>query len=185
MQDYIDPINKILALGTIGLQVVILIISINLIFFRRLENKFLQFFKKFTFIFGFLIALGAVLVSLFYSEIIGYPACTLCWWQRIFLYPQLILFSLALFRKRFDILEASFVFAILGSLTSVYHIYVENGGTRGLACATIDPSSTTQISCAFRYIYEFGYISMPVMALTLSVFIIVILINFKFSLKNQ
>lgn len=184
MPAYVEIVNKILALGTIFLQVVILLIALNFIFSRSRENKILLFFKNYTFYFGFLAALGAVALSLFYSEIVGYPACELCWIQRIFLYPQLILFGMELYKKERSIIDFSIVFAILGSITSIYHIYVEAGGTKGLACANIDPSSTTEISCAVRYIYEFGYVTMPIMALTLSLFIISILLNYKYMSKN-
>lgn len=184
MPAYVEVINKILALGTIFLQVVILLIAINFIFNRSKNNKILIFFKNYTFYLGFLAAFGAVALSLFYSEIVGYPACELCWIQRIFLYPQLILFGMELYKKEHSIVDFSLVFAILGSITSIYHVYVEAGGTRGLACATIDPASTTQISCAVRYIYEFGYITMPIMALTMSLFIISILLNYKYMSRN-
>jgi disulfide bond formation protein DsbB len=180
MPAYVEIINKILALGTIFLQVVILLIALNFIFNRNDGNKILIFFKKYTFHFGFLVALGAVGLSLFYSEIVGYPACELCWIQRIFLYPQLILFGMELYKKERSIIDFSLAFAVLGSIVSIYHVYVEAGGTRGLACATIDPASTTQISCAIRYIYEFGYVTMPIMALTMSLFIISILLNYKY-----
>lgn len=177
---YIEIINKILAIGTILIQVVILLLAMNFIFNRSQKNKILIFFKKYTFHMGFLAALGAVLLSLFYSDVVGYPACELCWIQRIFLYPQLVLFSMELYKKEKSIVDFSIVFAILGSLTSIYHIYVEAGGTRGLACASIDPTSTTAISCATRFIYEFNYVTMPIMALTISLFIISILLNYKY-----
>ncbi len=180
MPAYLDIVNKFLSSGTILLQIFILVILINLIFLRKRTNPFLILLKEYTFILGFLGALGAFCLSLFYSEIVGFPPCELCWIQRIFLYPQLVLFGMELYKKERSIIDFSLVFAILGSLTSIYHIYVENGGTKGLACATIAPTSTTQISCAVRYIYEFGYITMPVMALSLSVFIIVILMNYKY-----
>ncbi len=180
MPIYVEIINKILALGTIFLQVVILLIAVNFIFNKSRNNKILIFFKNYTFYLGFLAAFGAVMLSLFYSEIVGYPACELCWIQRIFLYPQLILFGMELYKKERSIIDFSLVFAILGSITSIYHVYVEAGGTKGLACATIDPASTTEISCAVRYIYEFGYVTMPIMALTMSLFIISILLNYKY-----
>lgn len=183
MPVYLDIVNKLLSIGTIALQVGIVFLVINLVFVRSKTNAVLIFFKKYTFIFGFLLSLGAVLLSLFYSEIVGYPPCELCWIQRIFLYPQLILFSMELYKRERSIVDFSIVFAILGALTSIYHIYVENGGTKGLGCATIDPSNPTQISCALRYIYEFGYVTMPIMALTLSLSIIVILLNYKYMSK--
>lgn len=177
---YVEIVNKILAAGTIFLQVVVLMIAVNLIFFRNNKNIILNFFKKYTFIFGFLAALGAFVLSLFYSNVVGFPPCELCWIQRIFLYPQLILFSMELYKKDRSIVDFSIAFALFGSLVSMYHIYIENGGSSNLGCAVLNPTNASQISCATRYIYEFGYITMPLMALTLSLFIISILINYKY-----
>lgn len=180
MPAYVEIVNKILSLGTIFLQLVIILIAINLIFIRSQNNKILLFFKKYTFYFGFLVALGAVFISLFYSEIVGFPPCELCWIQRIFLYPQLILFGMELYKRDRSIVDFSIVFATLGSLVSIYHVYIENGGSSSLGCAVLVPANLNQVSCAFRYIYEFGYITMPIMALTLSLFIISILLNYKY-----
>ena len=177
MPAYLEIVNKTLSLGTIFLQAVILMILVTLILFRKRDNPLLLFFKKYTFLFGFLGALGAFALSIFYSNFVGFPPCELCWIQRIFLYPQLILFGMELYKRDRSIVDFSIVFAILGSITSIYHIYVEAGGTRGLACA--DPSHGG-VSCAVRYIYEFGYVTMPIMALTLSLFIIVLLVNYKY-----
>lgn len=183
MPEYLDTLNKVLSLGTIFLQVIILLLVVNLIFFRNTRNKILSFFKKYTFHLGFLVGLGAVVLSLFYSEIVGFPACELCWVQRIFLYPQLVLFGLGLYKKDKSMVDYSLTFAILGSIVSIYHIYIENGGSSSLDCAVIDPSKTNEISCAIRYVFEFGYITIPVMCLTLSLFIIAILLNYKSNLK--
>jgi disulfide bond formation protein DsbB len=180
MPAYVEIVNKILSIGTIGLQIAIILISVNLIFFRHLNNSFLLFFKKYTFFFGFLVAFGAVFISLFYSEIVGFPACELCWIQRIFLYPQLILFGMELYKRERSIVDFSIAFATLGSLVSMYHVYIENGGSSNLGCSALTPEKANEVSCAIRYIYEFGYITMPIMALTLSLFIIVILLNYKY-----
>ncbi|NVN96777.1 disulfide bond formation protein B [Candidatus Nomurabacteria bacterium] len=180
MPVYVEIVNKILSLGTILLQVIILALIINLLFLRSHKNTFLLFFKKYTFIFGFLAALGAFLLSLFYSNVVGFPPCELCWVQRIFLYPQLILFGMELYKRDKSIVDFSIVFAIFGSIVSMYHIYIENGGSSALDCAAGNTSTVGQVSCATRYIYEFGYITMPMMALTLSLFLIIILLNYKY-----
>jgi disulfide bond formation protein DsbB len=177
MENFVDFVNKFLSVGTIFLQLTIVFLVLNLVFYRSRENKVLLFAKKYTFILGFLVALGAVVCTLFYSEIVGYPPCELCWIQRIFLYPQLVLFGMELYKRERSIIDFSIVFAVLGSITSIYHIFVESGIAAGPACA--DPSSGG-VSCAVRYIYEFGYMTMPIMALTLSLFIIVILLNYKY-----
>jgi len=185
MPAYVETINTILALGTIFLQIVIILIVVNLIFFRKHTNRVLIFFKNQTFLFGFLVALGAVTLSLFYSEIVGFPPCELCWIQRIFLYPQLVLFGMELYKKERSIIDFSIVFAVLGSIVSIFHIYIENGGSSSLGCAALTPTNVNQVSCAIRYIYEFGYVTMPIMALSLSLFIITILLNYKYMVKAK
>ena len=180
MPAYVETINKILSLGIIFLQLIIVLLAVNLIFFRHLNNKVLLFFRKQTFNFGFVVALGAVAFSIFYSGIVGYPPCELCWIERIFLYPQFILFGMELYKRDRSIVDFSIVFAILGTITSIYHIYIENGGSSSLSCAVSNPLNPNQVSCAIRYVYEFGYITLPVMALTLSLFILSILLNYKY-----
>lgn len=181
MPVYLQVLNKIFSLGTILLQVVTLVLFLNIILFKNFRNKFFVFFSKNTLLFGFLIGLASVIVSLFYSQIVGYPPCELCWVQRILLYPQMILFGLALFKKDWGILDYSLIFAILGSLVSSYNIYIESGGSSSLSCATTAlAQSSGQVSCAIRYVYEFGYITIPVMCLTLSLFIITTILNNKF-----
>lgn len=181
MENYVLIINKILSLGVILLQGVILLIVINFILNYKKNNKFSLFFKKYTFHFGFLIALGSILCSLFYSEIVGFPPCDLCIIQRVFLYPQLILFGFGLYKKDKSILNYSLVLAILGSIVSIYHIFVESGFATSILCG--DPSSGG-VSCSARYVYEFGYVTMPIMALTLSLFIITLVLNYKYYSKN-
>jgi disulfide bond formation protein DsbB len=179
---YLDTFNQIISLGVIFLQVVILVLLLNFIFFRSKTNRLLIFFKKYTFIMGFLIAFGAVSMSLFYSEVIGFPPCELCWIQRIFLYPQLVLFGMELYKRERSIVDFSIVFAILGSITSLYHVYIERGGESALPCAA--PGVVSQVSCATRYVYEFSYVTIPVMALTLSLFLILILWNYKYMTRE-
>jgi disulfide bond formation protein DsbB len=184
MPAYLDTFNQLNALGVIFLQVVILVMIVTLVFFRSRANPILVFLKDYTFILGFFVALGAVSMSLFYSNVIGFPACELCYVQRIFLYPQLIVYGMQLWKKdkAMSLVDMSMVLAILGTVSSLYHVYIENGGESSLPCAA--PGSANQISCATRYVYEFGYITIPVMALTLSVFMIVLLLNYKYMSKK-
>jgi disulfide bond formation protein DsbB len=183
MPAYLNIFNQMMTLGAIFLQVAIVILVIILIFFRSRTNPILVFLKDYTFVLGFFVALGAVSMSLFYSNVIGFPACELCYLQRIFLYPQLIVYGMQLWKsdKSTSLVDMSMILAVCGTIVSLYHVYIENGGESSLPCAA--PGSASQISCATRYVYEFGYVTIPVMALTLSVFIIVLLLNYKYMKK--
>jgi hypothetical protein len=51
---------------------------------------------------------SAVVGSLVYSQIVGFPPCDLCWWQRIFMYPQVIILFVAMRRKTNGVLAVRF-----------------------------------------------------------------------------
>lgn len=181
MPAYVSTLNQILALGTIFMQIVVVGFFLNLLFFRSKTNLILAFFKKYTFVFGFIIALSATLLSLFYSNVVGFPPCELCWISRIFIYPQVILFGMELYKRDRAIVDQSIVLATLSSLVSIFHIYVENGGASSLACATGGPGV---VSCAAVFVHEFGYITMPLMALTIALFTILLLVNYKYMTRD-
>lgn len=182
MPAYINTFNFFVSFGIIVLQCLIVLLAVNLAFFRTKNNTILIFFKKYGFLSGFLIAFFSMAISMFYSNIIGFPPCELCWLQRIFLYPQVILFGVDLYKRDRNIMDHSLALASVSSLISLFHIYVENGGASTLSCATGGPNA---ISCATRYVFEFGYITVPVMSLTASLFIILILINYKYMIKKS
>ncbi len=182
MPAYIENFNQLLSIGTVILHVVIILIAINLTFLRSHNNKVLVFFKKYAFYFGFATALASVGLSLFYSEIIGFPPCELCWIQRIFLYPQVILFGMELYKRDRAIVDYSMVMATFGMIVSLFHMYIERGGASSLSCAA---GGGDAISCAFLYVEEFSYVTIPVMALTASLFIFILLLNYKYMTRNK
>lgn len=180
MPTYIETFNQILAYGAIFLQAVALVLVVALIFFPK-TNPIRAFFKQYTFLFSFVLAFSAVCFSLFYSNVIGFPPCELCWISRITMYPLALLLGMEFYKKDKSILDHSIVLALLNVITSLYHVYIEHGGESSLPCA--DPNVVTQVSCATRYVYEFGYVTMPLMALTVSFFILMLLINYKHSTR--
>jgi disulfide bond formation protein DsbB len=177
MPTYIDTFNQFVSSSVVIMQVVCLVLVVLMLFVPNRNNVLRKFFKDYAFYFGFLIALGAIALSLFYSNIIGFPVCELCYLQRIFIYPQFILFGMELYKRDRTIIDFSMVFALLGIITSIYHIYIEYGGTSGLPCAA---PSATEISCATRYVFEFSYVTIPVMALTASLLILLLMVNYKY-----
>lgn len=154
-------LNHLLALGTIGLQVFIVI---SLLAFWQRENVF---FKKFMDVCGeyilpaaFLFALGGSALTLFYSEVIGYLPCGLCWLQRVFLYPQVVILGVAIWKKHSIMTDYIIALSVFGALVAGYQYYLQMGGASFLPC----PASGVS-DCARRYIFEFGYITFPFMSL--------------------
>ncbi|GGE73435.1 disulfide oxidoreductase [Priestia taiwanensis] len=113
-------------------------------------------------------ALTATLGSLYFSEILGYIPCNLCWYQRIFMYPMVILFGVALIRKETTILHYAAPLAFFGSLLSAYHYF-----TQKVPFFQEIAPSCGQVPCTGQYINWLGFITIPFLALIAFLIIIV------------
>lgn len=72
--------------------------------------------------FAWLIALIGFCISVFYGEILGHPPCPLCWYQRIALFPLVILLGIAAYRKEAVIVPYVFPLVIIGDLIAIFHL---------------------------------------------------------------
>ena len=96
--EFVPFVNKTLAVLTIVAN----ILAVALIVSWAVRNRYprlLQFATAHAVLFSFIIATAATLGSLFYSEIAGYEPCKLCWFERIFMYPQSLVFLVALWKR--------------------------------------------------------------------------------------
>ncbi len=158
-------ITKILSFFTvIGGLLIIALCAILLLKKILSNNKFiksvLDFFASQAILFSFLITLCGAISSLFYSQIVGFVPCNLCWWQRIFLYPQVFILGFALWKKDIILEKISLLFSVIGTIIAAYNSYLQFGGSPLIPCAA------TAASCAQRYFLEFGYVTIPTMSLT-------------------
>lgn len=108
-----------------------------------------------------MVATTSTLGSLFLSEVADYDPCVLCWVQRAFMYPLAVVLIVASVRRRADIWKYALPWSLVGGLVSLFH-YAEQqqwiGGSEGL-CDAANP-------CTFIWVWEFGFVSIPFMALT-------------------
>ena len=160
----IELFNQILGVATIFAQIAIVVIVLAL-----LNKK--PLFSKQAMLLAFLVSLAGVAGSLYYSEFIGYEPCKLCWYQRVFLYPQTILLAIGLIKKHPHVANYCILFSGLGGLLALYQSLL----TVGLAPSI--PCSASGVSCSQIFVMQFGYITIPVMALTAFLLIIVLLLS--------
>ena len=100
--------------------------------------------------------------SLFFSEIAHFVPCELCWFQRIFMYPLAIVTLLAAVFNDHRAARYLLPLPVIGAGISVYHLLVENGVVeQSNACLISAPGG-----CAVKWIDEFGYVTIPTLALT-------------------
>ena len=128
-------------------------------------------FEKNALLLAFLLALGASLGTLFYSEIVKLAPCKLCWYQRTMMYPLTFILGTAYLRRFKNIFYYVTPVAIVGSLVALYHILLQNAL---IPLALQAACSLDGAECGVKYFSEFGYISMPVMSLTVFISIIVL-----------
>lgn len=126
-----------------------------------------------------LTALVAIIGSLFYSEIMGFEPCSLCWWQRVFLYPLAIIFWVALWKKAESAFLYALPFALASALLAAYQSYISLGGTSILPCTALGGA------CSKIYVMAFGYITIPMMSLTVSLYILLLAWADKIYGKNH
>lgn len=70
-------------------------------------------------------SVAAVLGSLFFSEVLGYVPCELCWFQRILMYPLVIIYGTSLIKKDVSIALPGLVLSSIGVVVSIYHYMVQ------------------------------------------------------------
>ena len=123
-------------------------------------------------LFAFIVAIMATAGSLYFSEIAHFAPCKLCWFQRIFMYPQVIVLGIALWKKERTVaVMQSLILSIIGVLFAAYHYYLQMFATTVKPCSPDDP-----VSCAEKVVVRYGYITIPMMALTAFLMIILFLV---------
>lgn len=170
----IEAINHWLALAVIALQIVC--VAFLALFFLRKKSTDLAptaaLLEKGGLWIGFLLSLGGVAISLFYSEILGVLPCGLCWLQRVFLYPQALLFAVAIWKGDRRVADYSIAFSVVGGVIALYQHYLQMGGTSIAPC----PAVATGVDCARRYLFEFGYITFPLMSFTIFALLAIVML---------
>lgn len=101
----------------------------------------------------------ATLGSLYYSEVAGLIPCELCWYQRICMYPLAVVLGVAAVRHDLSARFQALPLAVIGALIAAYHTVLQT--FPGLAVTACDPDAP----CTAAPFREFGFVSLPFMAL--------------------
>jgi disulfide bond formation protein DsbB len=176
----IHYLNVFLGTGAIILQV-LSVVALFTLFLGPKKNKFLDFIDKHYLTLGFIFSLFASLVSLIYSEIINFVPCHLCWYQRIFLFPLVFIFGSAIWHKDRKIVKYVLPILSIGFLISIYqNFFYYFGENSSLPC------DASGVSCYQRLVSEFGgYISIPMLALTIFFALLAIVLVAHFYKKED
>jgi disulfide bond formation protein DsbB len=122
---------------------------------------------------AWLVAAAATASSLFFSAVMELPPCVLCWYQRIALFPLVLVLLVGLHTLDRNVARYGLSLAIAGWLVSAYH----NALYMGLVPASLAPCSQGA-SCTDRHLDLFGFVSIPLLALVAFSAIIALLVAF-------
>lgn len=166
--DTYEIISIIFAIGVIMLHLVILAIIGFHLFLP--EGRIARVVNNHALKLVMIIGLVSIVGSLTYSEFLQFTPCKLCWFQRIFLYPAFFIGLVGHIMQDRNALRYTLVLGFVGILFSSYHYFIQMSGVTGLPCTAVGQSD----SCGGIYVKEFGYITIPLMAWTLNLYVIVI-----------
>ena len=107
----------------------------------------------------FAIAAVATAGSLWLSGGAGFTPCTLCWYQRIAMYPLALILGIAAWRRDVGVRVYVIPLAAIGALVSCYHIVIER--FPDLESSSCDPNNP----CSLKWVEHFGFVTIPTMAL--------------------
>lgn len=159
----------------VAAQVFTVFLLYVLLFGKKKMAGVFDFLARNAYGFGFFFALAATVGSLFYSEIAGFTPCALCWYQRILMYPQAIMFGMALWRGEEKTTDYHIVFSALGAIIAGYHYLLQIGVLPELPCSAVGFS----VSCAEVFTMGLGYITIPLSAFTAFINILLLMLILK------
>ncbi|MDR7072401.1 disulfide oxidoreductase [Fictibacillus barbaricus] len=112
-------------------------------------------------LFAWITAIVASLGSLYFSEVLHFIPCTMCWYQRILMYPMVILLGIAYYHQDTKIVRYILPLSVLGILLSSYHYALQK-----IPALKAFEVCSSGVPCSGQYINWLGFITIPLLALT-------------------
>jgi disulfide bond formation protein DsbB len=126
-------------------------------------------------------AIVAMLGSLYFSEIRHFPPCVLCWYQRICMYPLVVIIFVGILRMDKKNYLYVLPLSIIGWCISLYH---------NLLYYKILPEALAPcragISCTTKFFAWFGFITIPLLSfIAFTVIITCMLLQMYFEKQEE
>jgi disulfide bond formation protein DsbB len=120
---------------------------------------------------AWVVAAVTTLGSLHYSLVEGFEPCTLCWYQRICIYPWSVVLGIAAWRRDVGVRLYAIPVLAVGAVIAAYHSWIQAYPPEGGSSFC-----TATASCTDRFVWELGFVSLPFMALSACTFMIALLL---------
>ncbi|AMR06073.1 disulfide bond formation protein B [Bacillus thuringiensis] len=125
--------------------------------------------QKYHIVIAWTIATSAMLIILFFSEWMKLPPCDLCWYQRMAMYPLVLILRIGMYRKDSHVSTYAFPFACIGLMLSVYQITIQAFPNSEMKICSVG------VSCTKDYLNLFSFIVIPMLSFVGFLAIIILL----------
>ncbi|MBP3953639.1 disulfide oxidoreductase [Bacillus suaedae] len=140
----------------------------------------MAYIRQYALYIAWLVSVVATLGSLYFSEIKEFIPCELCWYQRIFMYPLVVILGIGTFQDDSSVKKFVLPLAIIGWSISLYHYLIQ----KVPGFAPIKPC-VSGVPCSAEYINWLGFMTIPFLALTAFSLIIIFLTLAKTNKTNE
>lgn len=140
----------------------------------------MKFFKQYSLLLAWLVAVVATAGSLFFSNVSHLTPCALCWYQRIFMYPLAVILTVGILLKDQRVSAYVLPLAAIGGLVSVYHnlLYYRIIPEAVIPC-------TIGVSCTTRQIEVLRFVTIPLLSLAAFVLISILMIIYNYFKEKE
>lgn len=174
----VQMINLLYALA--GLGVLLLTIVLAFDYCWGGQKIYQQFIAKYVWALILLTSIGGAATTLLYSEVFGFIPCSLCWLQRVALYPQALM-GIAAFRikdaKHYPIY--AIVLSGFGFLVAVYQYIYQMVPQEVLQSGLMPCLADGSADCSKKVIELFGFVTFPFLSAVMFAFLIVIYLHLR------
>ena len=123
---------------------------------------------------AWIMAVTASLAVLFIGEVLAQAPCTLCWFQRAFMFPLAVILGVAAWRSDTDVWRDGLPLAGIGSAIALYHTLLY----AGIVPEPLAPCTASGPSCTDTAMLILG-LPIPALALLAFAAILVLLLQVR------
>jgi disulfide bond formation protein DsbB len=180
MAPFVQSISTLFSVGAVLTNIITLFLLG--VFIARLAgstsswvNTIAQFVSKHALSLMLLVAFVGTSGSLFYSNVAGFIPCKFCWYARMLLFPQVVIYAIAAYRHwmhkitSYEAVLYGGVLSLIGTAVTFYHYF----GQR-FAPGLLASCEATGISCSKLYFVNFGYVTLPFLAFSIFALLLII-----------
>ena len=161
MSSFASSVIYLMALGIVILDVA-LVIKVLALFHAPSRAKIISSGKKYGLLAIFILSTLAVVSTLWMQYYAGLQPCLFCWYQRVFMYPIPIITLVAILKdqKLSDVADYILALSFFGFAVALYQHLLQI-----LPSGALIPCDASD-TCAIRSVFEFGFVTLPWMAVT-------------------